>query len=283
MATKFVLLKKLIEFFVLCFGIEFWIKFVNLVPRVSKDLRYRLILSPKARENSRHLEYLGLVYYSNINDSLNTLARVNFDTWESKSRNTFHELSKRADLILDIGAYSGLYSLIGARSSSNARVIAFEPNPAMRQILQNNVHLNNFNARIQVEELALSDREGLSILSVGKDTSMAKLNVISKIDPELVDAEMTVRVATLDDFNLVANSMLMKVDIEGSELAFLRGALNTIATNRPIILMEALTETDLESQFKLLSNLGYERPVCMGVDTGDERNYLWTATKNPAN
>jgi hypothetical protein len=73
--------------------------------------------------------------------------------------------------------------------------------------------------------------------------------------------------------------MVMKVDIEGSELAFLGGALSTIASNQPTILMEALTDIDLESQFNLLSNLGYGRPVCMGINTGDERNYLWTPIK----
>ena len=279
MAIKFVLLKKLIEFVVICFGIEFWIKSVNLVPLASSEFRNRLILSPKARENLRHLDYLGLDYYSNIHDSLNTLARINFNTWESNSRRTFFELCKTADLILDVGAYSGLYSLIGARGSSNAQVIAFEPNPAMRDILKKNIYANGFNERIKVMDFALSDRVGLSILSVGKNTSMARLDFVSNTDVESDDTEMTVKVTTLDDFNLVASSMVMKVDIEGSELAFLGGALSTIASNQPTILMEALTDIDLESQFNLLSNLGYGRPVCMGINTGDERNYLWTPIK----
>jgi FkbM family methyltransferase len=279
MTTKFVLLKKLIEFVVICFGIEFWIKFVNLVPLASSELRNRLILSPKARENLRHLDYLGLDYFSNVHDSLNTLARINFNTWESNSRQTFFELCKTADLILDVGAYSGLYSLIGARGSSNAQLIAFEPNPAMREILKKNIYVNGFNERIKVMDFALSDRVGLSILSVGKNTSMARLDLVSNTDFESDDTEMTVEVTTLDDFNLVASSMVMKVDIEGSELAFLRGALNTIASNQPTILMEALTDIDLESQFNLLSNLGYDKPVCMGINTGDERNYLWTPIK----
>ena len=184
-----------------------------------------------------------------------------------------------ADLILDVGAYSGLYSLIGARGSSNAQLIAFEPNPAMREILKKNIYVNGFNERIKVMDFALSDRVGLSILSVGKNTSMARLDLVSNTDFESDDTEMTVEVTTLDDFNLVASSMVMKVDIEGSELAFLRGALNTIASNQPTILMEALTDIDLESQFNLLSNLGYDKPVCMGINTGDERNYLWTPIK----
>ena len=83
--------------------------------------------------------------------------------------------------------------------------------------------------------------------------------------------------ATLDDYNFVASFILMKVDIEGSEIAFLRGALPTITSLKPTILMEALTDIELELQSNFLTKFGYGVPVCMGPDTGDERNYLWTA------
>jgi len=71
----------------------------------------------------------------------------------------------------------------------------------------------------------------------------------------------------------------MKVDIEGSEIAFLDGASDTITTFKPTILMEALTNLELELQSNFLAKLGYGAPVCMGIDTGDERNYLWSISK----
>ena len=98
----FSLLKKLISVIVFCLSIEKWIKLVNLMPGISLDLRNKLILYPRDTENVRHLEYLELNYYSNIDDSLNKLARINFETWESRSRQVFFKLSKSADLKLDI-------------------------------------------------------------------------------------------------------------------------------------------------------------------------------------
>ena len=243
---------------------------------ISKQTKYKLILAPKRIENIRGLNYLGLNYYSNIYDSLNQLARIDFETWESRSRLVFFELSKSADLILDIGAYSGLYSLIGASGSSTARIFSFEPNPSMRVILEKNVELNGFANRIIIEEFALSDRKGLSALTVGGDTSMAMLYSISTKDPSLVNSEITVKMTTLDEYNFEAKSMLMKVDIEGSEIAFLHGASRTIAAFKPTILMEALTNLEFKLQSDLLTTLGYGLPVCLGPDTGDERNYLWT-------
>lgn len=273
------LFKKLISFFVLCFGIEYWIKLVNFVPGISAELRNRLILSPKPIENVRRLNYLGLKYYSNTDDSLNQSARIDFETWEYRSRHVFYELSKSADLIIDIGAYSGVYSLIGASGSSTSRIFAFEPNPTMREVLEKNVELNGFASRIAVEEFALSDRKGSSALTVGGDTSMAMLHPISSTDALPTHPEITVKMTTLDEYNFEAHSVLMKVDIEGSEIAFLHGASRTIKTLKPTILMEALTNFEFESQSDFLTKLGYGVPVCMGSDTGDERNYLWTVSK----
>ena len=273
------LAKQVISFFVLCFGIEQWIKLVNLIPGISANTRRRLILSPKATENIRCLDYLGLSYYSNVHDTSNKLARLSFQSWEQQSRNFFFELSKNSDLVLDVGAHSGIYSLIAASSSSTSRIIAFEPNPTMRVIMQKNVELNGFSSRIAIQEFALSNSGGFSTLTIGNDTSMAVLTSISNMEVPSAHLEVEVKTARLDDFSFDADSMLIKVDIEGSEIAFLHGALQTILTFKPIILMEALTDLDLQLQFTFLSNLGYEPPVCMGFDTGDERNYLWRISK----
>jgi len=279
MNILYIFFKGPISFLTLCIGIEKWIKFVNLIPGISSALRNRMILYPKAIENTRCLDYLELNYYSNFEDTLNQLARINFETWEYHSREVFFELSKSADLILDVGAYSGLYSLIGARASSTSRIFAFEPNPAMRAVLHQNVELNGFAKRITIEEFALSDRRGSSALTVGGDSSMAMLNSISGLDEQSNGSEITVKLATLDDYDFVASSILMKVDIEGSEIAFLRGALRTIKSFKPTILMEALTDVELDLQSDFLKKLGYGVPVCLGVDTGDERNYLWSISK----
>jgi len=273
------LAKKSISFFVLCFGIEFWIKLVSLIPGISANLRNRLIFFPKATENTRRLDYLGLNYYSNIHDTSNQLARVNFQPWERQSRKIFFELSKTSDLVLDIGAHSGIYSLIAASGSPTSQIIAFEPNPTMREVLQRNIELNGFSSRITIQEIALSNSGGLSTLVIGKDTSMAMLSSKSNMEAPLTHLEVAVKTAKLDDFSFDSNSMLMKVDIEGSEIAFLHGASRTITTFKPTILMEALTNLELELQSNFLAKLGYGAPVCMGIDTGDERNYLWSINK----
>ena len=267
--------KNLIELFVRLNGLEHWIRFVNRIPLISTSLKFRLILVPKPRVNTRKLDYLDLQYYSTPSDSLNVLARINFQTWETESRLIFSNLSKKADLILDIGAYSGIYSLIAARSSGTAKIVAFEPNPVMRHLLESNIRLNGFEKRIRIEECALADTNGKSVLTIGKDSSMARLNSPSKLENEIDSALVYIDVVRLDDFSFVAKDILMKVDIEGSESHFLRGAINTIKLTRPTILMEALNDEELESQFKILSGVGYARPVCIGEGTGDERNFLW--------
>jgi FkbM family methyltransferase len=244
-----------------------------------ESLKNRLILFPKATEITRHLDYLGLKYYSNPHDTSNQLARINFQPWEYRSREIFFELSKTMDLVLDVGAHSGIYSLIAARGSSSSKIFAFEPNPIMSAVLEKNIEINEFSTRITLHEFALSDSDGLGTLAVGDDTSMAMLRSKSSTNSTPTDHEVPVKIAKLDDFGFTSSSMLIKVDIEGSEIAFLNGAVQTIQLCKPTILMEALTDIELELQSEFLGKLGYDFPVCLGLDTGDERNYLWTPDK----
>lgn len=72
--------------------------------------------------------------------------------------------------------------LIAASGSSTSQIIAFEPNPTMREVLQKNIELNGFSSRITIQEIALSNSGGLSTLTIGKDTSMAMLTSVSNME-----------------------------------------------------------------------------------------------------
>lgn len=260
-------------------SIETWIKVINSVSFIPENLRYRLIFIPPVRENERTLDYLGLKYHATVRDSLNLLARIDFKLWEPESRRIFLNLCKDSNLVLDIGAYSGVYSLIAAKSMPSTRIIAFEPNPQIRESLVKNIEINGFADRIKVECIALSNAPGVSVLSIGEDSSMANLNSEFDQADDLNESSVLVQVMRLDDLLLPGNVDLMKVDIEGSEISFLLGAMNTIDLHKPIILMEALTDRDLRLQYDFLSKLGYQHPIRLGKMFGDERNYLWTTEK----
>ena len=65
------------------------------------------------------------------------------------------------DCCLDVGAHVGFYVLQMAMwAAPGGRVIAFEPNPTARAVLEANVRLNGFQPRVTIEAAGISSAAG---------------------------------------------------------------------------------------------------------------------------
>ena len=49
------------------------------------------------------------------------------NTWEPETINLYTKLCKKSKVIFDVGANTGIYSLIASKLNPNAKIIAFEP------------------------------------------------------------------------------------------------------------------------------------------------------------
>lgn len=146
------------------------------------------------------------------------------------------EAVKYKAIVLDIGAHAGVYSMVMASSDKVDRVVAFEPNPDMKPILEWHIHNNNI-TRIDIQPVALY-RENTSRLLVDRCTSNKGMAYLS--DNTGQEGPM-VTCMTLDSW--IQSSGLsrldgVKVDIEGAELDFLLGAQSVIQQFRPVMLIE---------------------------------------------
>jgi FkbM family methyltransferase len=138
---------------------------------------------------------------------------------------------------LDIGADVGEFSI--AMLASSRSVIAFEPRPAQAHDL-----VSMFDAvgvPVKVEAVALSDKPGVTTMRVVEDepgrSTIDTDNVLNDVDGGGVQS-IDVPVKRLDDLHL-DDIGLVKIDVEGHELAVLRGATDTLARNQPVIVVEA--------------------------------------------
>lgn len=144
-------------------------------------------------------------------------------------------------LFLDIGANSGVYSLLAA-ALGTVSVIAFEPFPLIHELLRCNIDLNGYAEKIHVERLAISDATGKLKLyippNIGEIETSASLECSFKDKhAEVID----VIASTLDDFlesqGLASEPVaVIKIDVEGHEPAVLRGSTRTVNRCRPIII-----------------------------------------------
>lgn len=86
--------------------------------------------------------------------------------YERGTGTTWLKLCKQADIVLDIGAHVGLFSLLAADANEASEVYAFEPLPENFEILCGNIQACGFKSRVRPFPIALSDKEGSSHLLV---------------------------------------------------------------------------------------------------------------------
>ncbi|MBI3669982.1 MAG: FkbM family methyltransferase [Acidobacteria bacterium] len=144
-------------------------------------------------------------------------------------------------IVLDIGAHHGLYTLLASKCvGPHGRVYAFEPSPRERRKLTLHLHLN-LCRNVQLREFALAEHAGETefFLVEGKETGCNSLRLPAVHEPTKV---LRVRVSRLDDFlqrEHVERVDFIKMDVEGAELAVLKGAGRLLEHEpRPVILAE---------------------------------------------
>lgn len=159
--------------------------------------------------------------------------------------------------VFDVGADIGFFSILAARlTGADGRVEAFEPVPSSARAVRANAALNGF-ANIAVHEVAAADHEAREELLVQHVSSWSHL---AERGPHASTRERrAVEVIRLDE--RIARGELpapdvVKVDVEGSEVAVLRGLSRTLAA-RPVAVICELHETNREV-LELLSEIGYE-------------------------
>lgn len=138
---------------------------------------------------------------------------------------------------LDIGADVGEFTI--AMLASSLSVVAFEPRPGQARDLT--TMFDAVGAAVRVEAVALSDTGGMtSMRVVGSEPGRSTIdsnNALSDVNGSEVQS-IDVPVTRLDDLHL-HNVGMIKIDVEGHELAVLQGAADTLLRNRPAVLLEA--------------------------------------------
>jgi FkbM family methyltransferase len=129
--------------------------------------------------------------------------------------------------VLDVGANVGAYTLLFATwAGQHGRVLAFEPAAASRAGLLRHLAINNLTSRVEVRAEAVSDQNGTaSFLEQGTSGS-------NRLVSGAMAGASSVRSVTIDEVCAAGGLApdVIKIDVEGAEVAVLRGARRTIAS-----------------------------------------------------
>ena len=170
----------------------------------------------------------------------------------------FRQLVKPCMTVVEAGANIGTHTLMLARACAPGRLIAFEPQQRVFQLLCANLAANGVDNVVALPEAmgAVAGVVGLPALDYGGANNFGSISVEAG-DGDWA-AGRAARMTPLDALGLSACHFL-KIDVEGGEAGALRGAAGVIARCRPVIYVENDRADQQPVLIALLAELGYEQ------------------------
>ncbi len=156
---------------------------------------------------------------------------------------------KERDNFIDVGAHVGRYSIMAAkRIGSLGRVIAIEAHPETFELLNKNIKLNGLANVTTINAVATSEKGKVKLFLPGQDSGLTVYNTIMINRAKPTENFLEVEANTLDNI-LSEYSMhrvnYLKIDVEGAELEVLKGAVNTLSSNKDITLVVEVHGTEI--------------------------------------
>jgi FkbM family methyltransferase len=173
-------------------------------------------------------------------------------------------------VVIDVGANIGEISLAAARRvGRTGRVYSFEPMASLYARLEEHTRVNGLR-QITLVQKGLSDKQGTATLFRASElfedgTSHDGLGTLYPTSKRAT-AVSEIEVTTLDQFSIdagVDRLDLIKIDVEGAELAVLKGGVKTMRDLQPSIILELQSDTSENAGYSpreiltLLESLGY--------------------------
>lgn len=171
--------------------------------------------------------------------------------------------AKSSKCILDIGANTGLHSIIAAKANPRAKIFSIEPYWPNYTRLQKNLGINGC-TNIEVFKVAIGNSAGTLSLYVPEkdkitDVSSAIYGFGKRIYPEIEWKEIEIEQWNLDMvFEKTGKIDFFKCDVEGFEDQVLKGGANFFNYNTPPFVMEISIDIEKCNYFNFfIKQYGY--------------------------
>lgn len=152
-------------------------------------------------------------------------------TYEPKNVEAIQKTVKEGDIAYDVGAHVGYFSvLMGDIVGGGGKVIAFEPRGLNLGYLQKHVSVNHC-GNIEIVPKALGDRTGHARLETRTGSGTGYISESGDEDVEITSIDELVESGALPP------PTFLKIDVEGGEMAVLRGARKVIERQRPRMIL----------------------------------------------
>lgn len=182
-----------------------------------------------------------------------------YNGWESDSLKLWTRLCENSDVILDIGANTGIYALTAKAVNPDSKVYAFEPIKRVFSKLCENVELNKFD--IKCFESAVSNVTGTAVVYDIPSEHIYSVTVNKNLHSSEFNSIET-QINTVSLINFIENENLqhidlIKIDVETHEPEVLQGFGHYLQKFAPTMLIEVLDDQVGERVEQLLTGMDY--------------------------
>lgn len=201
------------------------------------DHRLRIWCLSNLRRISAHLVYSrdldGLPIWVNALDISIGHSLILHNSYESPETALVKRMVNRSDVVVDVGANIGYYTLLAAKLiGSKGRVFAFEPEQYNFMLLGKNVEVNHFK-NVTSEQIAIGENNGSLKLFV----DFSNLGNHSEIQAQHYESFVVEKVSIDSYFKPRQRVDFVKIDVQGTEEHVLRGMRRVVSENPGIKIM----------------------------------------------
>ena len=180
-----------------------------------------------------------------------------FGTHEWEVQSVLTTIVRPGMTVYNIGAHIGFFTLgLHLIAGSTGQVVAFEPNPKVRERLFDHLSLNGIGDSVRIEEYACGDFNGETNFSLSLSDTQGRFEDLPYVKPGPVIQVHCKRLDTyVEESGLVPDFILL--DVEHAEGRVFRGMFNVMQDYRPIIVVEMHGSASIEEACSELKRQNY--------------------------
>jgi FkbM family methyltransferase len=196
-------------------------------------------------------EYLGW-YFPNFDKHFaRTVSQYPVTNYQQATIDESLKHVKKFDCAIDVGSNIGLHTVRFAHKFK--QVHSFEPTTVNFECLKKNTNVFN---NIILHQLGLGNEETTLTIKLPVDTdNCGNFSIVDFDSCNDQIIEESILIKTLDSLNFAPD--LIKIDVQGFDYNVLVGAIDTIKTHKPVIIIESETKKLRNSIAEFLTACGY--------------------------
>jgi FkbM family methyltransferase len=141
--------------------------------------------------------------------------RILHEIWTKKVYDK--RLRSSDEIIVDVGAHVGLFTLFAAMKCQTAKIFCFEPDPENFQLLVKNIELNSLDTRAKAFMVGLSGKNGKRVMHVSESENTGNRSIIDSYTKEHIIEIETISLSEVYKVCGIDHIDFLKMDIENAE------------------------------------------------------------------